>query len=292
MVISNVIGGLGNQMFQYAAGLALAIAQGSDFLVDVSDLNASPQHQGFELSRVFNCPISRADSEHVRAVLGWQSSRAVRDFFTHSWLTAFRSRHLVIEPHFDYWPGFRKLLPPSYLMGYWQSEHYFHEIADVIHDDFKFHRPLTGQNLALDARISETNSVSLHVRRGDYVSNPHAYATHGVCSIHYYEAAIKHVAERIPSPNFYIFSDDMQWVRSHLEVRHPCCYVDNNIGADSYIDMQLMSHCKHNIVANSSFSWWGAWLNRNADKLVVAPSRWFANNTKTPDLLPSTWVAL
>lgn len=292
MVISSVIGGLGNQMFQYAAGRALAIAQGSDFLVDVSDLNAAPQHQGFELSRVFNCPVNLANNEHVRSVLGWQSSRPVRDIFSHSWLTAFRTRHLVIEPHFDYWPGFRKLPPPSYLIGYWQSEQYFREIADLIRADFGFHRALTGQNFALDKRIAETNSVSLHVRRGDYVSNPHAFAIHGVCSIQYYEAAIKYVAERIPSPIFYIFSDDMQWVRSHLEVRHPCCYVDNNIGADSYIDMQLMSHCKHNIVANSSFSWWGAWLNRNADKLVVAPSRWFANNIKTPDLLPSTWVAL
>ena len=292
MVISHLIGGLGNQMFQYAAGRALAFTQGSEFFVDAGDLIASPLHQGFELLKIFDCPVGVADRAHVRSVLGWQSSRRAQHLFRHPLLAALRTRHLVLEPHFDYWPGFRKLVPPSYLMGYWQSECYFHDIADIIRRDFSFHRPLAGPNLTLNKLICETNSVSVHVRRGDYVSNPQAFATHGVCSIEYYETAIKYVSDRTLSPSFYIFSDDMEWVRSHLEIRHPCCYVENNKGADSYIDMQLMSRCKHNIVANSSFSWWGAWLNGNADKLVIAPRRWFANNMNTPDLLPTAWVAL
>lgn len=177
-------------------------------------------------------------------------------------------------------------------MGYWQSERYFQDIVGIIRRDFSFQRPLAGLNLSLVKQIAETNSVSLHIRRGDYVSNPQAFAIHGVCSIEYYEAAIKYVAERVSSPNFFVFSDDMDWARSHLEIRHACCYVENNKGADSYVDMQLMSRCKHNIVANSSFSWWGAWLNGNADKLVTAPRRWFANETDTTDLLPSAWVRL
>lgn len=292
LVISHLIGGLGNQMFQYAAGRALAITRGTELFVDISDLIAFPQHQGFELLKIFDCPVRLAERAHVRSVLGWQSSRRVQRLFRHPLLAALRTRHLVMEPHFDYWPGFRKLAPPSYLMGYWQSERYFYDIADIIRGDFSFHTPLAGHNLTLDKQISETNSVSLHVRRGDYVSNPQAFATHGACSIEYYETAIKYVSDRIPAPSFYVFSDDMEWVRSHLKIRHPCCYVECNNGADSYVDMQLMSRCKHNIIANSSFSWWGAWLNGNANKLVIAPRRWFANNTKTPDLLPSAWVAL
>lgn len=292
LVISRLVGGLGNQMFQYAAGRALAANLGSKFLVDISDLIADPQHQGFELLKIFNCTIEVTDSAHVRSVLGWQSSKRVQNILRYPLLAALRTAHLTLEPHFDYWPGFHKVISPAYLMGYWQSERYFDNIADIIRHDFTFRRPLVGPNLALDKRISETNSVSLHVRRGDYVSNPQAFATHGVCSIEYYENAIKYVSERIPSPNFYVFSDDMEWVRSHLEIRHPSCYVENNNGSDSYIDMQLMSRCKHNILANSSFSWWGAWLNANADKLVTAPRRWFANSIETPDLLPSAWVVL
>ncbi|MCK6404945.1 MAG: alpha-1,2-fucosyltransferase [Rhodocyclaceae bacterium] len=292
MVISRLLGGLGNQMFQYAAGRALATTHGAEFLVDIRDLIATPQHQGFELLTIFDCPVRLADKAHLRSVLGWQSSPTTQRLFRQPLLAGLRTRHLVIEPYFDYWPGFRKLSPPSYLTGYWQSEHYFHDFADIIRSDFSFRRPLADHNLTLEKRISETNSVSLHIRRGDYVSNPQFFATHGVCSTEYYESAIKYVSDRIPSPRFYVFSDDMEWVRSHLKIRHPCCYVEYNKGTDSYIDMQLMSRCKHNIIANSSFSWWGAWLNGNSDKLVVAPARWFANNTHTPDLLPSAWVTL
>lgn len=292
LVISRLVGGLGNQMFQYAAGRALATNLGCKLLVDISDLIADRQHQGFELLKIFNCTVEVTDGAHVRSVLGWQSSKRVQNILRHPLLAPLRTRHLILEPHFDYWPEFRKLTDPAYLMGYWQSEHYFDNVADIIRKEFTFRRPLTGDNFELDKRISETNSVSLHVRRGDYVSNPSAFATHGVCSIEYYETAIKYVSERIPSPNFFVFSDDMEWVRAHLEIRHPCCYVENNNGADSYIDMQLMSRCKHNILANSTFSWWGAWLNANADKLVTAPRRWFVNDADTPDLLPSAWVVL
>lgn len=292
MVISHLLGGLGNQMFQYAAGRALALARGTTLLVDIGDIVSLNQHQGFELQRVFHCPINLAKTAEVFSVLGWQSSKRLRAILKLPLLSTLRSRHLVMEPHFNYWPGIRNIAPPIYIIGYWQSERYFSDIADVIRSDFTFRRPLCSHNLKLEEQILDENSVSLHVRRGDYVSNTQALSTHGVCHQDYYEKAIQYIEERVSNPIFYVFSDEIDWVRSHLPINHPCHYVENNRGLDSYIDMQLMSRCKHNIVANSSFSWWGAWLNSNSSKIVIAPEQWFANGTNTCDLLPPAWVTL
>ena len=135
-------------------------------------------------------------------------------------------------------------------------------------------------------------AVSLHVRRGDYVSDPKTKAILGVCSLDYYRAAIAHIAERIESPAFFVFSDDIAWAKANLEIPFPCEYVDHNQGQQSYNDMHLMSLCKHHIIANSSFSWWGAWLNPRKDKIVIAPENWFANNEDAKDLIPPESVKL
>lgn len=135
--------------------------------------------------------------------------------------------------------------------------------------------------------------MSLHVRRGDYVSDARTHATLGVCSLDYYRAAVRYIADHVEAPEFFVFSDDIAWAQANLELGHPCHYVDHNRGAESYNDMRLMSLCRHHIIANSSFSWWGAWLNPRADKVVVAPARWFAGgNRVVDDLFPPGWVRL
>lgn len=292
LIISNIIGGLGNQMFQYAAGRALSLEQGVPLLLDISGLKNYPLHQGFELSRVFNCATDIASEADIRQVLGWQYPPFIREKLSRPALSRFRRKGFVVEPHFHYWPGVKAAPKASYLMGYWQSEKYFQDQLLAIQSDFTFKLPLSSLNKDLVDQLSAQNAVSLHVRRGDYANNPTTTATHGLCSLAYYQAAISHIIEKVKNTIFYIFSDDVSWVRENLQVDFPCVYVDHNQGAESYNDMHLMSMCKHHIIANSTFSWWGAWLNPRADKIVVAPRQWFANDTPTNDLIPATWVRL
>ncbi len=291
-IYTSLIGGLGNQMFQYAAGRALALHRKTDLRLDVSGFSNYQLHQGFELKRVFSCPAELATAVEVRRLLGWQSGALARRILAKPAFAALRRPELVIEPHFNYWTQFENAPDNAYLDGYWQSEKYFRGCEAEIRADFTFQPPLDESNAELAAEISSINAVSLHVRRGDYARNPKTLAVHGLCSPEYYRAAIDYLAERIDSPCFFVFSDDIRWAQENLGLNTPCRFVDHNQGEKSYVDMQLMSMCKHHIVANSSFSWWGAWLNSSSSKIVVAPRRWFANDTPTSDLVPATWVRL
>lgn len=292
MIISNLIGGLGNQMFQYAAGRALSLSKGLDFRLDVSDFDNYKLHQGFEIQRVFGCPVQLADFEEVQSLLGWQSSSTIRRIVARPELSVFRRPAFVVEPHFHFWDGINNVNGNAYLFGYWQTERYFRRYSDVIRSDFVFRNSFDGINYRLAEKVSNVASVSLHVRRGDYINNPKTTANHGVCSLDYYLSAINYVAERVENMEIFIFSDDPLWVRQNISVDLKTHYVGHNQGADSYNDMRLMSLCKHHIIANSSFSWWGAWLNPDPNKIIVAPRRWFANSNDLSDLFPDTWVTL
>ena len=292
MIVSNIIGGLGNQMFQYAAGRALSLERGQMLRLDVSGFAGYALHQGFELQRVFDCPVEIASEADVRRILGWQFSSGIRRILVRPSLAVIRRDGFVVEPHFQYWPEIKHVPRDCYLVGYWQSEKYFCEVASVIRADFTFKVPLVKRNAELAEQIGNVNAVSLHVRRGDYAKNPKTKATHGLCPLEYYQSAIQYVVERIDQPSFFIFSDDVPWVMENLKIDFPCRYVDHNQGAESYNDMRLMSLCRHHIIANSSFSWWGAWLNPDPEKIVVAPKKWFANNNEVNDLIPQGWVTL
>jgi hypothetical protein len=292
MIISQIFGGLGNQMFQYAAGRALSLGRNQPLLLDVSRFAGYGLHQGFELDRVFLCPTTIATETEMRDILGWQFSPYIRRGLAHRYLTTFRRDAFVFEPHFQYWSAINQVPQKCYLAGYWQSERYFQSQEATIRADFTFKSPLVNDNAVLAEQISQVNAVSIHVRRGDYVLNPKTEASHGLCSLDYYRAAVQLIAERVHQPHFYIFSDDMAWVKDNLKIDFPHWYVDYNHGLDSYIDMHLMSLCQHHIIANSSFSWWGAWLNPNANKIVLAPKKWFAHPTDVSDLFPYGWIAL
>lgn len=223
-------------------------------------------------------------------MLGWQSSRIIRRFLIRSGLARYYKKPLVVEPHFHYWNGFEKYPNDCYLQGYWQSEKYFQKCSNVIRKDFSFRQPMVERNLDWAERISGVNAISLHVRRGDYVNNPVANLTHGVCSANYYHEAISYISNRVMSPHIFIFSDDIPWVRANIITNLPCSLIDHNRGKDSFNDMRLMSLCKHHIIANSSFSWWGAWLNQSDEKIMIAPKKWFAVDKSTDDLIPDSWV--
>lgn len=292
MIISQIIGGLGNQMFQYAAARVLSLQKNQPLLLDVSAFAAYPLHQGFELEQRFSCPSNFATENDIRSVLGWQSSERVRRIISNPCMTPLKKKAFLLEPHFHYWSGIKDSPDHCYLSGYWQSERYFSDYAAQIRADFSFKLSLNVQNTAVAEQIQRSNAISLHVRRGDYASNAKTTAWHGLCSLEYYQNAIACIAKQVSQPHFYVFSDDMDWVRQRLNINFPHHYIDHNRGADSYNDMRLMSLCQHHILANSSFSWWGAWLNANPKKIVIAPKKWFAQNIDTKDLMPQGTVIL
>ncbi len=289
MVVVNLIGGLGNQMFQYAAGRALSLRRDTSLKHDVSDFEGYRLHQGFELHRVFACQVELASHAEVHALLGWRSGQRMMSLLKRRQLAWLRGSRFVVEPHFRYWSGIKDVPGDCYLAGYWQSERYFADVTENVHNDFTFKNPLSGRNLELSGQIAACNAVSLHIRRGDYVTNVKTSGLLGACSLDYYRDAIAYMVGRVESPRFFVFSDDIEWVKAHLNLDVPCTYIDHNRGADSYRDMQLMSLCRHHIIANSSFSWWGAWLNPCADKIVIAPKRWFASTLNSEDLIPQAW---
>lgn len=293
MIISNITHGLGNQMFQYAVGRAISVMRATSLRLDISAFKNCGFHQGFELTRIFNCASEIASKTEMRGILGWQYPLRVRRFLSRRKMAPLRCKGLVVEPHYHYWPEINSATPDCYLVGYWQSEKYFQAHASTIRADFTFQTPLANRNAGLAEQIAKVNAVSLHVRRGDYASNPKTLVKHGLSPLSYYEAAINHIARQVEAPHYFVFSDGIDWVRTNLNIKHPCCYVVHNRGSESYNDMRLMSMCRHHIIANSSFSWWGAWLNPSTTKIVVAPKRWFNNYpVDISDLLPEVWIKL
>jgi len=278
-------------MFQYAFGRASATRLGVELVVELSNRTLQI-HQGYELERVFNIQVRVATKRDMQVVLGLQRFGVIRKALKSFGLGNVFQSNYVEEPYFNFSPQMLSLPDNTYVSGYWQSEKYFHEMAATIRSDFSFHQRLSDQNAALAEKIGRLASVSLHVRRNDYANVAQINSTHGLCSLAYYQSAIQYIADRVDSPHLFIFSDDVDWVKNNLKVDFPHEYVDHNYGAESYNDMRLMSLCRHHIIANSSFSWWGAWLNPSKDKIVVAPKHWFANKSNTQDLLPQDWVRL
>jgi hypothetical protein len=279
-------------MFQYAASRALSLERGEALYLDVQDFEGYALHNGYELKRVFNINTPLAGKAELKEVLGWRAYSPIRKKLYRSQLTKFRGKRMFVDTQFSSWRQIKEVPNDCYLMGNWQTEHYFKDYQEAIRADFSFRLPPAGLNAALAEQISSDVAVSLHVRRGDYVANPSSLAHHGLCSLDYYRRAIDYITARVANSIFYIFSDDIPWVRENLHIDHPCHYVDHNKGDESYNDMRLMSLCKHHIIANSSFSWWGAWLNARADKIVVAPQRWVLSDFDASDIVPSSWVKI
>ena len=291
MIISNIIGGLGNQMFQYAAARAHSLRLDKALKVDTRDFSKYKLHQGFELDKLFNVSTEIASGTDLKLILSWQKARIMRRIFRRPQLKFLRHRNYVVEPQFGYWKGVNQLKDNIYLDGYWQSEKYFIEFSDKIRADFTFKLPFSKQNAEIAKYIAQANAVSLHVRRGDYVNNK-KNAFISVCSLDYYRAAIEQTKSQVDKPVFFVFSDDIDWVKSNFVLDKKTVFVSHNDGSESFNDMRLMSLCKHHIIANSSFSWWGAWLNANPNKIVIAPKQWFASKLDDSDLVPANWLRL
>lgn len=292
MIISRIIGGLGNQMFQYATGRVVSLHHDVPLRRDLSDYASYSLHQGEALTRVFGCRTPSASTADLRELLGWQAPRLARRLMARRELRAFRHSRFIVEPSFAYWPGIWNVPESCYLYGYWQSPRYFSSQADQILADFTFQPPLAGRNAELAEEIAGCRAVSVHVRRGDYLSKPANQSIYHTCGPDYYERAAQHLQQNHERLVYYVFSDDMAWCREHLPLGPDCRFIDHNQQMDSHFDMQLMSLCQHHIIANSSFSWWGAWLSQRRGKTVIAPADWFRDGRPDGDLCPEEWIRL
>ncbi len=180
----------------------------------------------------------------------------------------------------------------AYYDGYWQNENYFKDYREELVDLFSIKGTSSDTEDYLQ-QISTTESVSLHVRRGDYVTNPHTNRNHGLCDIAYYRDSIEMISREVNKPHLFIFSDDLAWAKENLNFAVPSIFIELGEAAPDHEEIFLMSQCHHNIIANSSFSWWGAWLNQNENKIVAAPRKWFADESKdTSTITPKSWIRL
>jgi hypothetical protein len=285
MIYSRIRGGLGNQLFQYCMARSLADKLETDLGLDIRDFSQdSPYLMGlknFNIRANFDPPgmIKHKKNGYIKFLIDIIS----------------RNHKLVYkEPHLSFDKNYASLPNRSYLKGYWQSEKYFENNKLNILNDLRIITDQSSQNVEISKQIASNVSVSLHIRRGDYVSNSEYNATHGTCSLSYYKTAVSYLLKNI-GKNFTIFafSDDPEWVYSNLKLPVDIRFVNNNSSEYSYEDLRLMSECNHNIIANSSFSWWGAWLNTNNKKIVIAPSKWYANqHIKNDDIIPPNWIKI
>lgn len=276
MKIVKIIGGLGNQMFQYALYLSLKEKfPEEEVLVDTSYFATYHVHTGLELERVFGIDLHQASFGQLLKVTipvkNYKLSRIIRKCLP--------KRSTECREATDY--TFNQSVFEAgnkYYDGYWQNYLYFKEVVNEVRDVFQFRLPLSNQNKLLVEKINaDAAAVSIHIRRGDYLKVKN-YA--GLCNLDYYKAAVAHIKNNVSEPHFFLFSDDVEWCKENIvNLLGPnVTIVDWNKGKDSPIDMLLMSRCKHNIIANSSFSWWAAFLNSNEGKIVCAPQKW--TNTK------------
>ncbi len=292
MVIIRIIGGLGNQMFQYIVGKIVSQIFNVPLKMDLRDLySAKDVHNKFALSIFGIQPIQASRSEYFKFFR--QSlfhSKTLWSFVK----KLFRITYYV-EPDFKYDPNFyEKITPNIYLNGLFQSEKYFADYKDLVYSTYQFPDFDDEQNRLLAQKIISTNSVAVHFRRGDYVTNPTYKKILGPLPNQYYYKALEEIQRRVNEPFFYFFSDEPQWIRKNFDLPKNSVVVDYNADENDYWkDMKLMSMCKHNIIANSTFSWWAAWLNKNPNKIVIAPKHWFADDSiKNKHLLPQNWLKI
>ncbi len=288
MVIARLTGGLGNQMFQYAAGRALADRLGAELLLDTRAFQHTLAFQAYTRRDYalgqFRLRARVATPEDLKEWPRWVVDIGMRLAFARPF---FRRWHF--ESAITYDPNVRTLQDPVCLVGYWQSERYFSDIADRIRADFTLKQPLSGTNAEVLERAHSGSSVGVHVRRGDFENLDTAAQVHGLCSIDYYRRAISLVRNRCPECPFLIFSDDPQWARAELPLDSSAVFVVGNAERPEQ-DLALMSACKHHIIANSSFSWWAAWLGSSPEQIVIAPTPWYASpKLDGRDLAISRW---
>lgn len=297
MIIVKLGGGLGNQLFQYAFARSVSSRLKTDFRIDRISFKNYYKFHKYSLNH-FNIKDQPAKNS---------------DFFGLVW---FRNQNRIFGPFYKYLRLKSKIMPfyyPEqmfhfdprvfkkdgiYFDGGWVTEKYFKDIEPELRKELTLKEPLSSYSQDILEEIKNSKAVSIHVRRTDYITGATFSDTNIIftpCSMEYYKEAIDYVKKHEPNPHFFVFSDDYEWAHENFKsLPYPVTCVKNT-AEKNYEDLTLMSRCKHNIIANSTFSWWGAWLNNNKDKIVVAPKKWFTTQkttTNTKDIIPESWVKM
>lgn len=288
MIIMRIHGGLGNQMFQYALGCRLAADRGGAFKIDIGSFEKDNlRHFALECFRI-SAPVATADDiRHFDRSLNWHPR--LRRIWTK--LTG-PSKNIILERRFAFDPKILNAPENAYLDGYWQTEKYFAPVRADVRKAFQLRTPLSERSQRIADEMAHPGTLSVHVRRGDYVASATSEAYHSVCDPAWYGRALAEISGRADITRAYVFSDDIEWARSHLHLPVPCEFVPPSARELDFEDMILMSRCQHHIIANSSFSWWGAWLSDASSSVVVGPARWFgpAGPSDTQDICPESWI--
>jgi len=285
MIIVKLEGGLGNQMFQYALGRNLSLLHDVPLKIDSSYLQKENQSDRSLRIDGFKTKLDEATPAEI------YSCRSSLQRFLDRLRLASKKKG-VIEKEIGFYPKNLKRTK-GYFVGHWNDENYFKSSEEAIQKDFELKKPLglSAQKIA-GLIATEPESVSVHIRRGDYVSIAKVAAVHRVLPISYYIEAIKKITEQKSNAHFFVSSDDIGWAKENFPKNYPATFISSPEIPD-YEELALMSSCKHNIIANSTFSWWGAWLNQNPQKIVIAPKQWFNDqNRGTGGLIPKTWLQI
>lgn len=265
MIITQLLGGLGNQMFQYAIGRQLAIKNNCELYLDISQYDSYNKRK-YELDEF-------CITDKKVKMLSYENYTTIREVGHR-----FNERLITVKDN-------------SYLIGYWQNEKYFKSIREELCNCFLLKK--YSQKFQEYECLHIKNAVSIHIRRGDYVSEPHTNQYHGICPINYYTDALAYLYNYIDISKILIFSDDKQWVKDNLNLSSYGTPIIVE-GLTPVEELKLMSKCQHNIIANSTFSWWAAWLNQNTDKIIIAPKKWFNNvqANSEQEIVPNNWIRI
>lgn len=311
MIVVNVNAGLANQMFHYAFGRSL-IAKGYDVYFDQSNfkhrksLSSKATFEDIRLQEVFpNIELKEMPRGHFKWVFPQEPTSSnflkkklytARNRFMIKFHNFIGDENYIMEPSYGYCNNIEKKITSNCIFrGFWQSEKYFLHCEADIRKQFCFPPFDEEMNIKISEKMKNENSVAIHLRKGkDYLSSP--LTGHGLCGVDYYMNAIKYIKKNVENPVFYVFTDNPTWLKDNLP-QFNYTLVDWNeiVGKKNYRDMQLMSCCKHNIIANSTYSWWGAWLNSNPSKIVISPSIFFNpinDFFSSSDIICEDWVKI
>lgn len=289
MIAVRLTDGLGNQLFQFSAGFALAQRHHTELLLDTHLIEAGNRKYGLG---AFNIKSSVKEQGQVRSR---SLTEKVRDRVFGKLMSGrqaekpWYARRVVVQPHFHFDPDFFRASPHAELHGYWQSPKYFEGVEEALREQLSFSSAAPELDPALTKRLLEENSVALHVRRGDYVTDPAASQKYRLCEPNYYACGVALIRERAAGAPVYVFSDDLSWCRENLSGFGVTEFVD--CGSDVG-DFRAMTLCHHHVISNSTFAWWAAWLGYSPKQIVVAPQKWFKNHYDERDLFPPAWNLL
>ena len=288
MFVFQFMGGLGNQLFQYAAARALSLKRGIPFKIDFDDPYKFVKRE-LNLA-AFNLDVSLASKKEI------SKCKPKYRYEKRLWMLFGKDPANKLwreKKDYTYDPEFFSMPDGAYVSGFWQTEKYFLDIEDTLRKDLSFREQPTGKNAEWMEKIKGCHAVSVHIRRGDVITVAKTNKLYGTITNDYYRDAIQKMIEFNKDSVFFFFSDDMEWVKENIKTSYPSYYIDGNDDAHNYEDLRLMSSCNNHIIANSSFSWWGAWLNPDKNKKVIGPVNWMSTrDISETDHIPASWILL